>query len=57
VHEFELPGEDAIIHRDGDRLIVEAVPSKSLLAVLAELSPLGEDFPEIHDQPPEAIDV
>lgn len=55
--EFELPGEDAIMHRDGDRLIIEAVPPKSLLAVLAELSPLDEDFPQIEDRPPGAVDL
>lgn len=55
--EFELPGEDAIMHRDGDRLIIEAAPSKSLLAILAELSPLDEDFPQIEDRPPGAVDL
>lgn len=50
--EFELPGEDAVIHKDGDRLIIEAAPPRSLLAILAELSPLEEDFPEIDDPPP-----
>jgi antitoxin VapB len=53
--EFELPGEDAIMHRDGDRLIIEAAPPRSLLAVLAELSPLEEDFPQIDDPPPDAV--
>lgn len=55
--EFELPGEDAIMHRDGDRLIIEAAPSNSLLAILAELSPLDEDFPQIEDRPPGAVDL
>ncbi|HEY3948410.1 AbrB/MazE/SpoVT family DNA-binding domain-containing protein [Phenylobacterium sp.] len=55
--EFELPGEDAIMHRDGDRLIIEAAPPRSLLAVLAELSPLEEDFPQIDDPPPDAVSL
>jgi len=55
--EFELPGEDAIMHRDGDRLIIEPAPPKSLLAILAELSPLGEDFPQIEDPRPRAVDL
>jgi antitoxin VapB len=55
--EFELPGEDAIMHRDGDRLIIEAAPAKTLLAILAELSPLDEDFPQIEDRPPSAVDL
>lgn len=55
--EFELPGEDAIMHKDGDRLIIEAAPAMSLLAVLAGLSPLDETFPEIEDPIPEPIDL
>jgi antitoxin VapB len=55
--EFELPGEDAIMHRDGDRLVIEPMPPKSLLAVLAGLSPLEEDFPQIDDPPPEAVEL
>jgi len=31
--EFELPGEDAIMHRDGDMLIIEPAPPRSLLAL------------------------
>jgi antitoxin VapB len=54
--EFELPGEDAIIHREGDRLIIEPAPPRSLLAILAELSPLDEDFPEIEDAPPGPVE-
>ena len=45
--EFELPGEDAIIRKEGQRLIIEATPPRSLLAVLATLQTLDEDFPPI----------
>jgi antitoxin VapB len=45
--EFELPGEDAIMRKEGERLIIEPTPPKSLLALLATLSPLDEDFPPI----------
>jgi antitoxin VapB len=55
--EFELPGEDAIIRKEGQRLIIEACPPKSLLAVLASLSPLNEDFPSIPDPVPSPIDL
>jgi antitoxin VapB len=47
--EFELPGEDAIIRREGKRLIIEAAPPRSLLGILA--TPLNEDFPPIEDLP------
>jgi antitoxin VapB len=43
--EFELPGEDAIMRKEGQRLIIEPTPPKSLLAVLATLKPIEEDFP------------
>jgi antitoxin VapB len=45
--EFELPGEDAIMRKEGERLIIEPAPPKSLLALLATLAPLDEDFPPV----------
>ena len=45
--EFELPGEDAIMRKEGERLVIEVAPPKSLLALLATLAPLDEDFPPI----------
>lgn len=53
--EFELPGEDAIMRKDGNKLIIEPTPPKSLLALLATLSPIEDDFPAIDDRPPEPI--
>ncbi|MGH9548747.1 MAG: antitoxin [Terriglobales bacterium] len=55
--EFEFPGEEAIMRKEGDRLIIEPAPPKSLLAVLASLTPLEEDFPSIGDLPPEPVDL
>ena len=55
--EFELPGEDAIIRKEGQRLIIEPAPPRSLLAVLATLQTLGEDFPPIEDLPPDPVDL
>ena len=55
--EFELPGEDAIMRKEGSRLIVEPAPPKSLLALLATLAPLSEDFPPLRDLPPEPVDL
>jgi len=51
--EFALPGEDAIMRKEGDRLIIEPLPPSSLLAVLATLSPIAEEFPPIEDGAPE----
>jgi antitoxin VapB len=55
--EFELPGEDAVIHREGQRLIIEPAPPQSLLAVLASLPTLDEEFPPIEDLPAEPVDL
>lgn len=55
--EFELPGEDAIMRKEGDRLIIEVAPPKSLLAILAALSPIAEDFPQIDDPVPHPVDL
>lgn len=55
--EFELPGEEAIIHREGDKLIIEPAPATSLLKVLASLSPIDEGFPEIEDAPPRPVEL
>ena len=49
--EFELPGDEAIMRKEGDRLIIEPVEPKSLLAVLATLQPLDEEFPPIPELP------
>jgi antitoxin VapB len=53
--EFELPGEDAIMRKEGRKLIIEPAPPKSLLAVLAKLKSIDEDFPAISDPPPRPI--
>jgi antitoxin VapB len=55
--EFELPGEDAILRKDGERLILEPAPPPSLLAVLATLNPIDEEFPVINDVPPDHVDL
>lgn len=54
---FELPGEDAIMRKDGGRLIIEPTPPKSLLALLATLAPLKEDFPPIPDPAPDPVEI
>jgi antitoxin VapB len=55
--EFELPGEEAILHKEGDRLIIEPAEPTSLLAVLARLQPLDEEFPPIPDLPVDPVDL
>lgn len=55
--EFELPGSEAIIRKEGDRLIVEPLEKPGLLAVLARLEPLDEEFPDMDAGLPAAEDV
>ena len=55
--EFELPGNDAIMRKDGNKLIIEAVPPRSLLTVLATLETLDDDFPPIVDTAPDEIEI
>ena len=50
--EFELPGDEAIMYRDGDRLVIEPVRKRGLVALLKTMKPLEEDFPEINDPVP-----
>src|SRR3981189_3082210 len=50
--EFELPGDEAIMHRDGDRLVIEPVRKRGLVALLKSMKPLEEAFPEIDDPVP-----
>lgn len=54
---FELPGKNAVMRKEGEKLIVEPVASKSLLAVLATLAPLDEEFPEIPDSLPRKVEL
>ena len=55
--EFELPGEDAIMRKEGERLIIEPAPPKSLLALLATLAPLDEEFSPIADAAPDPVEL
>lgn len=55
--EFQLPGKEAVIRKQGSRLIVEPIAPKSLLEVLSTLSPLEEEFSEVRDVPPRAVEL
>jgi len=50
--ELELPGDEAIMHRDGDRLVIEPVRKRGLVALLKSMKPIDERFPEIDDPAP-----
>ena len=55
--EYELEGDEAIIRKEGGRLIIEPLKKGGLKVLLASWEPLEEDFPEIDDLPPEPEDI
>ena len=55
--DLELPGRAATLRKEGPRLIVEPVAAPSLLAVLATLRPLDEDFPSIARAKAEPVEL
>ena len=59
--DLELPGDEVVLRKQGDRLIIEPVkPMKKenrLAELLASWEPLEEDFPEIHDPPVKPEDI
>ena len=55
--EFELPGENAIMRKEGGRLIIEPAQPTSLLAVLATLASLDEELPAIAELPVDPVEL
>ncbi len=57
--EFEFAGNDAVMHREGDRLIIEAIPDKPKKGTLAALAaalesmkdwePVEVPFPDVDE--------
>ena len=48
--EFELPGDEVLLYKDGDRLIVEPVKKPvRLLESLATLEPIEDIFPDVDE--------
>ena len=50
--DLELPGSEALLRKEGERLIVEPMPRPSLLGLLATWAPLEEGLPEIDELKP-----
>jgi antitoxin VapB len=55
--EFELPGNEAIMRKEGARLIIEPIQENGLLAVLRSLRKIDDEFPSATDAPPEPVDL
>lgn len=48
-HEFELSSDEAMLRKEGERLIIEPRHRPSLLAYLATLEPIEDEFPDVDD--------
>lgn len=57
--DLELEGDEAILRKEGDRLIVEPVRKGRLLALLSTLEPLDEPFLDVDEDlaPPDDVDL
>lgn len=58
--EFELPGDEAVMRKEGERLVIEPVRKtsvRSLLATLATLEPIDEEWPEIDDPRADPVEL
>ena len=53
--EFELPGNDAVMSKEGDAIVIRPAPRRSLLDLLKTLQPLDESFAGIDDPLPEPV--
>jgi len=59
--ELELPGDRVLIHREGDKLIIEPLPRRiNLIGLLAEWrkeTPLEDQLPSVEDMPAKPQDI
>jgi antitoxin VapB len=45
--EFELRGDTALMHREGNRLVIEPIHQGGLLALLETWRPIDEEFSDL----------
>jgi len=50
--EFEMPGDEAVMRKEGDRLVIEPVRKNSLLEWLRMQEPFDEEFPDLDERSP-----
>jgi antitoxin VapB len=55
--EFELKGNKAMIHKEGNRLIIEPENNTSLLDVLSGMEPITDQFPDVDTDPGSLDDI
>lgn len=56
--EFEFPGKEVLIHKEGACLIIEPINKQNnLAALLSTWKPLKESFPNIPDLPLDDVEL
>ena len=55
--EFEMPGEEVIMRKEGDRLVLEPVKRSSLLEYLRTAEPIDEELDFGEDPPAESFEL
>ena len=55
--ELELPGREAVLYRDGERLVLEPLPAASLLDLLKSWQPIDTDWPAVDDPAPRPVEL
>jgi antitoxin VapB len=55
--EFELAGKDALMYRDGERLVIEPAVHNRLQNLLAAWEELETDWPVVVDPVPEPVEL
>ena len=53
----EFEGDEAILRKEGDRLIVEPLRKGRLLALLRSLAPMTESLPDVDEELPPLDDT
>jgi antitoxin VapB len=54
---LELPGHEALLYREGDRLVLEPLGKPSLVELLSSWEPIDTSWPEIDDPSPEPVEL
>ncbi|HTW52720.1 MAG TPA: AbrB/MazE/SpoVT family DNA-binding domain-containing protein [Stellaceae bacterium] len=55
--EFEFPCDEAVVRREGEKLIVEPVRRQSFIELLDSWEPIEEEFPPIEELPYEDVKI
>jgi antitoxin VapB len=55
--EFELPGQDAVLYREGERLVLEPLGRARLLALVSSWEPIETDWPDVDDPVPRPVEI